>query len=339
MSSPEMRGVMTALCEKFPEEKVKTRHGKGGMQYKYIPTQEIVNRLNDVLGCAWSAYEVDSMFIGQPGQAPSYVVKRVRIEVPDPEVPDRRWHRDGWGGHPMAGDAGDAMKSAYSKAFTKAASQFGIGLYLWGVDVDDDNAPIGIGYPPPQTNPSTGGFTPAPVPPGGSTGGYPVPNQSPQQGPPPPTPQFANPAHNQPPPARMPQADPGAGSPYPHLGTNAPPQGAAAFDYSKSTGYTSGPPSPGLPPAAPAAQLGFQSSGPSQPQQQAPYVQNSGEKPIQEFQVNAINGMAGTVDLNPLQAINETLGAEAANIQAVEQLTESQAIRVLQYLKQAASQS
>lgn len=321
--SAKMKDVMKVLQEKFPEEKEKVKPGRGG-QFKYIPTQEIIDRLNAAFGCSWSAYEIESKIFGGNQGQPNYVAKRVCIEVADPDNPDKTWRREGWGGHSMIDrygklqDIGDCMKSAYSKAFTKAASNFGVALYLWGVDVEDDNAPSGEGYPMGNNNPNPATVTT--VNPGAHN--------------PPATPQFNNPGAPSPPSSNNPPMSGGEAN-YPNMAGAQPNN---YVDTSQANSVTPGPNFPGVPPVPPSAQLGIKSSGQGGGQgpthSNAPHVQQGGNNPIQAFQINAINGMATTAEINPIAAIREALGPEANNIQTVEQLSESQAIIVLQYLKQ-----
>jgi len=312
--SDKMKKVMDSLQKKFPDDKVKIRQGKGGMQFNYIPTQEIIDRLNEVFGCSWSAYEVESKIFGNPQGVPNYVAKRVCIEIPDPDTPAKTWRREGWGGHPVIQgmDLGDAMKSAYSKAFTKAASNFGVGLYLWGVDVDDDNAPNGVGYPTPEVTTPPPSARP-PMQPSGPT----VTTVNPGAHNPPPN--FNNPSAPVPPSTRpMSGQDDFA---YPNMGSN---DAAPYIDSSGAAAVTSGPQAPGGPPTPPVAQINVQT----------PHVQNSGATAIQDFQINAIRGMAGELGRDPLEVVHSALGDAGKHIQTVEQITSDQAIEVFRYLKQ-----
>ena len=319
--SPKMKIVMDALQKKFPDDKVKVRQGKGGMQFNYIPTQEIIDRLNDVFGCSWSAYEIDSKIFGGPDGKPTYISKRVCIEIPDPDNPDKTWRREGDGGHPVLGgmDLADVMKSAYSKAFTKAASNFGVGLYLWGVDVGDDNAPNGAGYPTPETTVSAPPPRSATAPP--MSAGPSVTTVNPGAHNPPPN--FNNPNAHVPPPTNRPMSGQDEFS-YPNMGPNDVQQATAYIDSSGATAVTSGPQVPGGPPSPPTASLNVKT----------PHVQDTGSAPIQEFQVNAIGGFAGQLKRDPIEVIHTALGEAGKHIQDIKELTSDQAIEVFRYLKQ-----
>ena len=144
--TPKMQQIMKGLCEPFPPEKIKKRKGRSGQWWDYVETSEVINRFNEVLGYAWSATEEESLVIS------NFVVKRVRIAIPDPDNPAVVHFKDGWAGHPIGNDPGDCMKSAFSKALTKAASMFGVGLHLWGVS--SENAGGGDEDMPPWEGPS-----------------------------------------------------------------------------------------------------------------------------------------------------------------------------------------
>jgi hypothetical protein len=308
--SPKMQTVMKELYEKFPPEKIKERSGRAGQKWKYIDSAEVLNRLNEVFGYAWSAMEVHSEIV-----ANKFIIKRVRIEVPSLDIPGQTFVKEGWGSHPLTDsrgqmqDPGDCSKSAYSKAFNKAASQLGIGLHLWGIGGDYEGEP---------DSPYSGDELPAPWEGQNQFQQGPVVNvvnQGPQNPPPPGVAsqpmQFAQqpmmgnpqaPVHTAPPQAGPPQQ---AQGPIPQMvnpgmGTNAGPPVAAQVTFQ-------GNPNPGMAPAAGGA--------------------------IVDFQVNAIRGAASTLGIHPMQLASQVLGPAIQGLQAIEELTYDQAVQVLEYMR------
>jgi hypothetical protein len=303
--------VMGQLYEEF--KTIKSRQGRGGKNYDYIKSADVIDRLNKVLGLRWSVEEVDSQILG------NWIVMRVRIIVQDPDSPDRFWIREGYGGHPFNpnSDPADAYKSAYSKAITKAASLFGVGLYLWGLesDQDDDQVPFAGPYEQPaQQAIQQGGWSP-PTLIGTQT---PVQNQGPAQ------PNMYNPQVPMSAPPVPQQQAPIVQPPIMH--NRQPGLPIMQADMSGAIGQAPGPQFPGGPPGPAAAQVAFQ------PVQQQTDV-------IADYQKSAIKGMSQTVGFaDPVQMVKQALGHEVDHIQAVDQLSNSQAIRVLQWVREAQTQ-
>ena len=91
-------------------------------------------------------------------------------------------------------------------------------------------------------------------------------------------------------------------------------------DPSQAQAQVPGPQYPGAPPAPVTAQMNFQPAGQ--------------DAPIADYQKGAIRGMAHALGYeDPLGAVQAALGPEASNIQVVDQLTNSQAIRVLTWIR------
>jgi hypothetical protein len=317
--TPKMEQVIKGLYEPFPPDKIETRQGRAGQKWSFVASSEVINRLNEVFGCAWSVTEVESMVIN------NFVVKRVRLEVPDPDT-GKTAVRDGWGGHPIGNDPGDSMKSAFSKALTKAASLFGVGLHLWGVSsenvagADDGELPPWdgqnqFGPPAPQMNVNVVNPGPHNMPPQGV--------QSTMM----PPPQMGNPNPN------MSMQMPPQGPPQP--------LGPVPQMSNPNVGYTSGPGTPA------AAQMPIQSAPQGPPigqypaqQQMAPPMGQMQQGPvgagIVSHQISAIRGaatMAFGQNADPMLLVRQVLGAEAQSLQTVEELTSDQAVRVLEYMR------
>jgi hypothetical protein len=311
--SDRNKALVNALYEPFPEEKIKTRDGRAGQKWKYVESAELINRLNQVLGLTWSMIEKQSEFI--PPSNPTHVVKRVQIIVPDPDNPSRDVVREGWGSHPLFDnrgrpyDPGDVMKSAQSKAFSKAVSSFGVALHLWGVDGEAVHEGVPEDYMPPWQGPDQ--FSQVPdvtvVNPGPHNQQPNFPSAQPMVAPP----QMSNPMA---PPQAAPQGPPMGGQmPFPQMGN-------PAFDI----GITSGPGTPAV------AQVGLQ----TQPQP------GGGPTVVQDFQLSAISGAAASRGMqNPMQLVSQALGPEVSNIQDVGMLSFDQALRVLDYIRSTQNNS
>jgi hypothetical protein len=306
LRSPLNEASVAGLYEPFPPEKIKKRKGKAGREYDYVESQEIIHRLNQIFGLRWGIKELQSEFIGSP---PNYVVKLIELEVPDPDNPTKTWTRIGWGGHPLTDnrgqyqDIGDAMKSAQSKALTKAASQLGVGLHLWGIDSHESVA---------------------------GTEDVPLPWEGPSQFPTQPPVAVINPGPHNAPPQGVPSVpvypgsyetqpqlnNPGA-VPPPYVPQGQPYQGAPPLPQmtNPNVGYSDGSGGPV------AAQMAFQTAPPA--------TGNS----IVEFQIHAIRGAAAAQGLNPMQLAFQVLGQEVAGFQVIEELNFDQAVKVLEYIR------
>jgi hypothetical protein len=118
---------------------LRERDGLGGMKFKYIPSDSVIDRMNKVLDGNWST---DVLFQDIVDDS---VILRVKVSVYDVESKMSFYH-EGFGsssfkrftGGPHVGkiiDVGNAYKSALSMAIRNACSRFGCGLYLEG-DLD-----------------------------------------------------------------------------------------------------------------------------------------------------------------------------------------------------------
>jgi hypothetical protein len=317
--SAKMEQAMAALYVPFPADKIKKRKGRSGQMWDYVESSEVINRLNEVFGCAWSLTEMESILVN------NYVLKRVRLEIADPDGSGRTFMREGWGGHQISGDPSDAMKSAYSKASVKAASLFGVGLHLWGVSSESIQEETDL----PWDGPSQ--FTSAP-----QQQGQPVmaPIQQQQQVVQAP-PQLSNPNAGMMPVQQQPPVQ------------QQLPVGPVPNMTNPNVGYTTGPGTPAQ------AQVQFQSV-PQQAPQQVPQQQPMMQQPQQQYpaqqtmepqimqnqgtgivahQLSAIRGAATMNGFNdPMILVRQVLGN--ININTVEELTEEQAASVLAYVRQ-----
>jgi hypothetical protein len=327
--SAKMQLIMHEIEKPFPADKIQTRKGKSGKEYKYIKNQEYIKKLNDIFGTAWSSREVESMFIGN-----NYVVKKVEICVPDPDNPGQVWCRDGWGGHPFTGDYGEAMKSANSKAFVKAAMAFGIGLQLKGIESDDYEEGELPAIPTNMTvvNPGPHNMPPVPVAP--KAPAIPVVAAAPV------VPNVPTPA---------PFVPTNGAIPLPPSGMVKPnmPNPPTFVNQAALENMQPFPPAAPMPPAPPVptgnpsvvpSAVGL-SGGDGRPITAAINLGSLGaeadNQPIAEFQVNSLKGEAivrGIAD--PMELVKLVMGPAGVNITSINQLTVKQAQDILTTIRQ-----
>ena len=147
--------ILDKLYEPF---ELKARPGQGGMTFKYVPSDDIVDRMNKVFMGNWSTEVVESEVIGDQ------VLIRVRVYAQDPNSSDSRqyWH-EGYASQLIAKytqgakvgqiiDIGNSYKSAMSKAIKTAVAKWGVGLYLEKGSVNEGS---GVGSWGPPNIPTT----------------------------------------------------------------------------------------------------------------------------------------------------------------------------------------
>ncbi|KKM20520.1 hypothetical protein LCGC14_1644630 [marine sediment metagenome] len=153
------------LEELYKTFKLKARAGQGGKTFKYVPSSDIMDRMNKIFKGNWSTEVVKSEIIGDQ------VLVLVRVMAKDPnEEGGIVYFHEGYASHPLAKfsggvkqgqiiDAGNSYRSAMSKAVKAAVTKWGVGLYLEGEEsestVTEEVASVGpVGYnPPPATRP------------------------------------------------------------------------------------------------------------------------------------------------------------------------------------------
>lgn len=135
------------------------RQGPKGVKFKYVKTEDVIQRLNDAFGHAWSSTVVSTETSGD------FVVVLIRLSSGDT-------CKEAYGGAQLIRsrkdnsimDLGNAYKSAFANALKGAAKQFGVGL-----DEDADVAPAPKPYNKPSSyskpvpRPSASEPTPAPA--------------------------------------------------------------------------------------------------------------------------------------------------------------------------------
>lgn len=162
--------TMKKLYEPF---ELKVREGLGGMKFKYVSSNDIIDRMNKLFEGCWST-EVTSQ-----ERMDDFVVVRVSVSVFDRDVGTWFSHV-GYGSSSIMRystgqkvgqiiDLGNAYKSAEAKAIKNSCSRWGVGLYLEATS-EDEGGPFtastgGGNLPPSRTEKSTSTNTiPPPFP-------------------------------------------------------------------------------------------------------------------------------------------------------------------------------
>jgi len=114
--------------------KLKARKGVGNKIFKYVPSEDIVDRMNKTFIGNWSTEVINSEVIEDS------VLVCVRVYVTD-NINNKVYYHDGYASHPLARytsginkdkiiDVGNSYRSAVSKAIKTACTRWGVGLYL-----------------------------------------------------------------------------------------------------------------------------------------------------------------------------------------------------------------
>lgn len=131
--------LLQKLYEPF---NLKERMGPGGKTFKYVPTRDVVDRMNKIFDGNWSTEVISDKLIEDQ------VLILVRVMITDP-VSGKMYWQDGYDSHPVARftsgpnvgkpvDIGNTYRSAMSKAIKTACSKWGVGLYLNGEPHTED---------------------------------------------------------------------------------------------------------------------------------------------------------------------------------------------------------
>ncbi len=135
------------LLQRTPKHEIKTRQGRGGMQFSYVEHGYVTERLNLVFGFNWDFEVVDKQIL----EDEVIVEARLTVRTPGGQTivktqfggADIKRHASGAkSGRPLS--IADDYKAAASDALKKCASLLGIGLDLYGRDrpYDLDEPPI-----------------------------------------------------------------------------------------------------------------------------------------------------------------------------------------------------
>ena len=120
------------LKELYKPFVLKARKGAGGKVFNYVPSDDIVDRMNTVFKGNWTTEVLEAKIIEDQ------VLIRVRVSAMDEGV---FYHHEGYASQPIARytfgdnegkviDIGNSYKSAMSKAIKTAVAKWGVALYL-----------------------------------------------------------------------------------------------------------------------------------------------------------------------------------------------------------------
>jgi len=126
--------ILEALYKPFD---LKARVGVGNKTFKYIPSDDVVDRMNRVFKGNWSTEVIEKEIMEDQ------ILMRVRVTVVDYSQAERpmAYCQEGYASQPIARftsgpkanqiiDLGNSFKSAMSKAIKTAVARWGLGLYL-----------------------------------------------------------------------------------------------------------------------------------------------------------------------------------------------------------------
>lgn len=124
--------VLKQLYERF---ELRTRKGVGNQQFKYVPSTDVIDRMNKVFKGRWSTHVLHSEVMED------FIIVRVSVQV-SPNDRESFCH-EGYGSSAIARfgsgpkegkiiDIGNSYKGALSTAIRNACTRFGVGLYLEG---------------------------------------------------------------------------------------------------------------------------------------------------------------------------------------------------------------
>ncbi len=161
--------ILKELYETF---QLKERKGQGGMTFKYVPNEDVINRMNKVFEGNWCTRIIDKDIVDDQ------VVVEVQVDVHDAE--GKCYTHTGFGSQQImrytqgqnAGkiiDIGNAYKGALAKGIVNACTRWGVGLFKERNPYELDNVTIvaDAGTPPgvaPVRPPSNPAPKPAPAP-------------------------------------------------------------------------------------------------------------------------------------------------------------------------------
>jgi hypothetical protein len=288
---------------------VKARPGQGGQTFKYVPSDDIIDRMNKVFAGKWNTKVISSEIVEDQ------VLIHVRVSVEDE---DKLYYHDGYASQQIARfsqgprqgqsiDIGNVYKSAMSKAIKTAVAKWGVGLYL-------DEKPDGgfgsnpvEGFPYSETAPAVPQEMPAAAAP------------APPQGTPP---QSSNPFETS-----------GAGVPTPDMTTNSTnPFGAP--DSSTVQTPTQQPAQLSTPfETAPTAPAESQNSMPAPP---TSFEANTGggqavSEKLTDVQKTAIESSMEAHNMDFSRLIAEALPDVQSPPTTIDEVTYEQAIRLIQF--------
>jgi len=134
---------LAELTKPFPKEAIKQRQGGGGRSFDYVPGHTVIHRLNAATENQWSFRVIDittrTITTQRDGRTFESTLMTATVEL-DIHGLGARQHM----GVQMVNDSGgeDLVKGAITDALKKAATLFGVGLELYGPDVESGELPV-----------------------------------------------------------------------------------------------------------------------------------------------------------------------------------------------------
>lgn len=145
----ERQQVIDALCRPFPREAIKQNQGRD-----YVSGTSVIYRLNAATNYDWEFEITGHELVGgadSQGNKPAQVVYG-RMRIP---VISNGWRADmGTQALENSKDDHEAYKGAATDCMKRCARQFGVGLHLWGPDIEAGSAPVQRAAPRQQAAPS-----------------------------------------------------------------------------------------------------------------------------------------------------------------------------------------
>jgi len=149
--------ILVELYKQFPN--VRERRGQGNKTFKYVASNDIIDRMNRVFQGNWSVEVIDAK------ELDSDVLVHVRVTVFDqtPNGPIMGYAQEAFASHPLARfstgdkqgqviDRGNSYRAAHSKALKAAVARWGVGLYMEEEGEDGEGHSSTFATPPPAAD-------------------------------------------------------------------------------------------------------------------------------------------------------------------------------------------
>lgn len=134
--------ILQELAKPTPADMLKSRDGRAGQTWLYVPGVDFIRRMNEVFFMHWSFEVKQSSVYGDQ----EYIAVLGRLQA---RLPSGEWvTKEQFGSHVITYnregrivDIGDDLKSAATDAFKKCASMLGVYLDTFGEGIDKEPTP------------------------------------------------------------------------------------------------------------------------------------------------------------------------------------------------------
>jgi hypothetical protein len=153
--------ILVELYKQFPN--VRERRGQGNKTFKYVASNDIIDRMNRVFQGNWSVEVIAAK------ELDTDVLVHVRVTVFDqqPNGPVMGYVQEAFASHPLAKfstgdkqgqviDRGNSYRAAHSKALKAAVARWGVGLYMDEEGEEGESHSSTFTASPPAADPSKG---------------------------------------------------------------------------------------------------------------------------------------------------------------------------------------